>query len=390
MREDRGLGEFACPSRIVRRCHGRSRSTTGRPPTSNSSSGGGAEDQRGDRVGDVGVGRGRRAATARGRRACRPRANRSRSVPAEDPRTADRRQLAARRGRSAPAGLPAGAGRDSRALPDLLEQRAGLVGGRAVDAEADRDAGRRAGRGCGRCRPPSRALDDGQCATPVPVAASAAISASSKWTPWANQTSSPSQPATRSTRSGACRTARGRTSPRPAVSARWVCSRTPLRASARRLAAAGRRSPRTASRARARSAAIEPRRRVVVLVDGLGARRQDRVESSTTSSGGSPPSLLAEVHRAPRGQEPQPDPVGRVDRGAEQVAAVGWGRRSGGRSYVVQPVRASQPRPAAAAARGDVLVDAAPDRVERGQPAEQRRRRRPARGSPTGRGGGGC
>ena len=44
--------------------------------------------------------------------------------------------------------------------------------------------------------------------------------------------------------------------------------------------------------------------------------------SSTTLSGGSPPWLCAEVHRAAGRVEAQPDPAGRVDLGAEQVAAV--------------------------------------------------------------------
>ena len=40
---------------------------------------------------------------------------------------------------------------------------------------------------------PSRALDDGQCATLVPLAAIAAMAASSSQTAWAYQTSGPSQ-----------------------------------------------------------------------------------------------------------------------------------------------------------------------------------------------------
>ena len=40
----------------------------------------------------------------------------------------------------------------------------------------------------------SRALDDGQCATPVPVRAKAAMSESFMWTQCAIHTSSPSQP----------------------------------------------------------------------------------------------------------------------------------------------------------------------------------------------------
>ena len=41
---------------------------------------------------------------------------------------------------------------------------------------------------------PSRALEDGQCAAEVPVAAILAIEASSSQTAWAYQTSGPSQP----------------------------------------------------------------------------------------------------------------------------------------------------------------------------------------------------
>ena len=66
------------------------------------------------------------------------------------------------------------------------------------------------------------------------------------------------------------------------------------------------------------------------------------------------------------------------------------GTRSGGRSCVVQPDRASQPSPAAAAAPDDVLVEPGPDRVQLGQPARTASSSWASRGSPTGTGGGGC
>ena len=112
-------------------------------------------------------------------------------VPAEHPGAADGGQLQrvahGQRLRAA-----AGPGEQQR-VPGLLEQRAGLVAGRAVDAEPDRHAG--GPQVAVRAMPaPSRALDVGQCATPVPVAASFSMAASSKWMPCASQTSSPSQP----------------------------------------------------------------------------------------------------------------------------------------------------------------------------------------------------
>ena len=132
-------------------------------------------------------GRACRAATAPGRPACPARASRSVVLAAEDPGAAERGQLqrvadrqrlraAAWRGRTA----PRGAASSSSCAASL---RRG-----AVDAEPDR-APASTGRGSGRCRRPSRALDDGQWATPVPVSPSRATAASSRCMPWANHTS---------------------------------------------------------------------------------------------------------------------------------------------------------------------------------------------------------
>ncbi len=186
---------------------------------------------------------------------------------------------------------------------------------------------------------PRRAFELGQCATPVPVAPNRATSASLRCTQCASHTSSP-EPAEvvevldRAHR----RTAPGRTPPRRA-SRRGGC------AGARRgggaSSAASAISPRVTQKGEHGASAT----RTIAPGDGswkrsIAASQAASIasRSSTTSSGGSPPSRAPEVHRAAARVEAQPDRGGRRDLDLEQVARGLRGRRSGGRS------RSSSPR----------------------------------------------
>ena len=93
--------------------------------------------------------------------------------------------------------------------------------------------------------------------------------------------------------------------------------------------------------------------------------------SSTTLSGGRPPLLWPRSIEPRVGWNRRPTRPGRVDLGAEQVAAVVredvvvvGGRRAAGLRQPGQGAGGRGP--------GDVGVEPAPDRVERGQPLEQR------------------
>jgi hypothetical protein len=111
-------------------------------------------------------------------------------------------------------------------------------------------------------------------------------------------------------------------------------------------------------------------RRVMVGVDRRRRRGEDRVEVLHDVVGRQPALALAEVHRTPGGQEAQADPPRRLDLGTEDVAPVP--RED---VVVVHRGRAAGPREPPEPGRGsgthDVLVDAAPDGVELGQPAEE-------------------
>ena len=76
---------------------------------------------------------------------------------------------------------------------------------------------------------PSRALELGQCATPVPVSPKRATSASSRWTQCASHTSSPSQPSSSRYSTGRTPKRSRQNASSSSVSARCVCSRTPRR-----------------------------------------------------------------------------------------------------------------------------------------------------------------
>ncbi len=165
------------------------------------------------------------------------------------------------------------------------------------------------------------------------------------------------------------------------VSARWVCSRTPL--SRARTAASlssvsvTENGEHGATPIRSIESGEASWNRSTASV--VAARMVSR--SSTTWSGGRPALRPAEVHRAAGRHEPQPDRSGAVDLGGEQVAAVG-------REDVVVVHRRRAPglrEPAEPAGRGGrhrLLVDAAPHRVERGQPLEEGRVDGEAAGDP--------
>ena len=146
---------------------------------------------------------------------------------------------------------------------------------------------------------PSRALLDGQCATPVPVAANRATAESSRCTACAIQTSSPSQPSESTYSVGVAPNRSRQNDSSSSVSARWVCSRTPcLRASPAASVISfavtenGEQGA-TATRTMESKAGSWNR----VIADSVASRIASR--SSTTESGGSPPRLV------PRSIEPR-------------------------------------------------------------------------------------
>ena len=334
-----------------RRCTSRSPSTTGRPSTSSSSSGGGdAEGQGGDRVGDAGV---RQRVDPPQRQVGElARLERADLVgPTEHRGAAHRRQLAAPPAPTAPSGRRAPGRTAPRAAAPRSATPASLRR-RTVDPEADRHAGVDAGRGSGAMPAPSRALLDGQCATPVPVAANRATAASSRCTACAIQTSSPSQPS-ESTYSVGVAPNRSRQNVLLVVGLGEVGVQPDAVPPGQvgRLGHQLRRSPRTASTARPRSAASRRTtgRGSASIAASVAARIASR--SSTTSSGGRPPCARAEVHRAAASggtADPPPRPPRSPPRAGRRRRA---GRRSGGRCVVVQPVRASQAERGAGAAR---------------------------------------
>ena len=167
----------------------------------------------------------------------------------------------------------------SSAWRDLLEQGAGLVGGRAVHAEPDRDAGvpQVADPGDPGAEPGvrGRAVRDRRCRSRP----------ARRWPrrrggprgPY--QTSGPSQPSDSMYSTGdAAELLAGRTPPRRASRTRWVCIRTPLR----RASSAACLSSVTGDRERRAGRHADPQhrveRRVVVLVDRRVGRGQDGVD----------------------------------------------------------------------------------------------------------------
>ncbi len=83
--------------------------------------------------------------------------------------------------------------------------------------------------GTGAIPAPSRALDVGQCATPVPVSPRRSIARSSRCTQCASQTSAPVQPRESRNSVGVTPNFPAQNCSSSTVSEPWVCSRTPRR-----------------------------------------------------------------------------------------------------------------------------------------------------------------
>ena len=218
---------------------------------------------------------------------------------------------------------------------------------------------------------PSRALLDGQCATPVPVAANRATAASSRCTACAIQTSSPSQPSESTYSVGVAPNLAWQNDSSSSVSARWVCSRTPCRRASAAASVISFPVTENGEHGATATRSIESYAGSWNLVIAASVAASTVSRSSTTESGGRPPWLAPEVHRAAGRVEPQADRGRRADLGSQQVAAA---RRE--HVVVVGARRAAGARepPQRRGRRGphDLLVDAGPHRVQRGEPLEQR------------------
>ncbi len=121
--------------------------------------------------------------------------------------------------------------------------------------------------------------------------------------------------------------------------------------------------------------------RVVEAVDRVLSAGQRRVEVFDDGIRWQPAVQAAPVHRTAYRMQPHADPLGRGDHRAENVAA------GPGKDVVVVGGRgaAGQRHPGQARRRGgvcDLRVNARPDRVQLGQPVEQRRVRRVAASGP--------
>ena len=169
----------------------RSFSTTARPETSNSSSGGGCR--------APGPRRGRRRRRAAGCRSairrCRPACPAPGNRSGRPSRARGHRRwwrLPVRREPSSDSGPPRARANSRARRTSSTRDDDSLLAAPSTPRPTGTPALRRS---LSRHTPaPSRALEEGQCATPVPLEASAAMPASSKWIPCANQTSSASQP----------------------------------------------------------------------------------------------------------------------------------------------------------------------------------------------------
>ena len=348
-----------------------------------------AEHERGDRVGDAGAGRGRRAATARRRRACPARASRARPRGRGSARRSIVPSASASRAVSA-AGPPAQPGDQQRlaqlALPARRprwrrrRRRRGRPARPASEQRRDRrDAGAEP-------RVGARAVRDagaGLAEAARPRRRSGARSGRATRRRRASR-------APRGTRPAARRSARGRTPPRRAVSARCVCSRTPRRRASSAASRISSRGDRERRAGRQRDPHHRVRRRVVEAVDRRLAGGQDRVavlddlvgrQAAVRSARG--PSSRGTGGSAGRSRRAA------VDLDLEQVAGALAGRRSGGRWRSCSPSGPARPGPARAAAALDVARRAAP---RPGRARSATRTASPAargRAWPTGRGGGG-
>ena len=266
-------------------------------------------------------GRARRSARARGRRACR--LDRADLVgPAEHRGAAHGGQLQRRRGPRARSGRPRRGRTARRAGPPRGGCRPRCW--RRRRRRGRRGRRRRAGPGCGRCPAPSRAFDDGQCATPVRGRADPSSRRRRRGGSRGRTTRRRrSSPAPRRTPAGEQpKRSRQKSSSSSGLGEVGVQQRRRARGPARRTRASGRRSPRTASTGPARRAAS---RRATGRASGDAPRptrpgsRRGRLDDVV---GRQAAVALPEVHRAAGRVEAQPHLLRRADLGAEHVAAV--------------------------------------------------------------------
>ncbi len=261
---------------------------------------------------------GRRRATARGRPACPAPASR---VRRRGPGSARRpwSPSAAPRGPRAPAGRRAAGPRAATGAARRPCVRTRWTPRRRRRARPQRPASSSARTGA--MPEPSRPLEVGQCATPVPVAANRPTASSDRCTQCASHTSDPEPAEVLGVLRGRAAEGAGRQNASSSrVSARWVCSRT-LRARASsalsRISSAGHRERRAG---RERDAGHRVRRRVVPAVDRVGAGGEDRVVILDDRVRRQPAGRLAEVHRPAGGVEADADLARGADLGLEQVA----------------------------------------------------------------------
>ena len=270
-------------------------------------------------------------------------------------------------GRARRAGAPRGAPRAAPrpARRDSLEAAPSTPSPTATPAAARSAAGA--------MPEPRRALEDGQWATEVPVAARRAISSGDRWTQCASQTSGPEPvevvevldrahaealeaeaPPPRRSRPGGCAGARRGAGARAGRLGHQLPRHRERRARGRRRSAA---SPRARGRASGRS---PPRWR-------RGRRRGPRPPRPAAARPASAPRSIEPRH----GWKRRPSSGRRAIVAREQRRRRRAGTGSGGPWWWSSPTRASAARRRAGRRVDDLLVDPRPARVERGEPAEE-------------------
>ena len=249
-------------------------------------------------------------------------------------------------------GPPVGAGEQHR-VADLADQRARLVGGRRRRRRARPARPRRSSARVRQIPAPSLALEDGQCATPVPVAASRRDGPSSRCTR-VREPDVGAEPAER------VQVLHRRAAEVLAAVLVLVGGLGQVRVQPDALvpgpASAASVEQVAGDRERRARGDADPQhragRRVVEPVDRVLGRGEDRVEVLDHVVGRQPARALAQVHRAAGGLEPQ------ADLGA--------------------PPRSVAPSTSPPSAREHVVVVRGGRAAGRGQPG-QRRRSRPSR-----------
>ena len=153
-------------------------------------------------------------------------------------------------------------------------------------------------------------------------------------------------------------------------SARWVCSRTSSRSASSAVFASAPASPRRASTGRARRGPSRPTRGRGAGRRGARSRRGSSSSSWTTESGGSPPSFCDRLIDPRVGWNRMPSSVAAAISARDEVAAaLGVDVEVVGRRRAAAEGQLGQADPRREV--GGLLVEPAPQRVERGEPAEQ-------------------